>query len=318
MKALYFKVPRKEGHSIRVENWDLPHFFDPIHFHEDSQITIILEGHGTFIVGHRIAEYAAGDVLLFGPNLQHVLRASIRPKTTPASHPARAISFFFNEQTCLEGFAPVPELSLLTELVITMRQGIKIHCPQALALCRALDSEINQNDLDRFHLFIQLLKHLAQQTKRETYGHPADSAQTHQTRRGLNKTFEYILENFHRPIALNEVAAINNMTPTAFCRFFKRHTQKTFSRWLVEIRIDQICRMITQDTCSVTDAYLACGYNNSSNFYRHFKKVLGMSPGAYLNRFHEGRLSDELPPNAPPAPADAPPALFTDKINPSQ
>jgi len=47
MAPLYFKVPRLAEETIRTEMWDLPYFFDPVHFYEDCQISLILAGEGT-------------------------------------------------------------------------------------------------------------------------------------------------------------------------------------------------------------------------------------------------------------------------------
>lgn len=74
MEPVHFKVPIIKGESIRVEHWDFDHFYDPIHFHEECQLTYIIEGHGNLFVGPTVAKFQAGEAFLFGKNLPHVLR----------------------------------------------------------------------------------------------------------------------------------------------------------------------------------------------------------------------------------------------------
>ncbi|MBS3770472.1 MAG: hypothetical protein V5A47_09075 [Bacteroidales bacterium] len=51
MEPICFKVPRQQEETVRVEYWDLPYFYEPFHFHEECQITYVLEGQGILFVG---------------------------------------------------------------------------------------------------------------------------------------------------------------------------------------------------------------------------------------------------------------------------
>ncbi|NMC60509.1 MAG: helix-turn-helix transcriptional regulator, partial [Candidatus Methanofastidiosa archaeon] len=97
----------------------------------------------------------------------------------------------------------------------------------------------------------------------------------------FNKIHEYIIKNFERPIKLEEVASAVNMCPTAFCRYFKNHTGKTFFRFLNEFKIGHACKLLAEEKMSVSRACLESGFNNLSHFNEQFKKIVKVTPSEY-------------------------------------
>jgi AraC-like DNA-binding protein len=97
----------------------------------------------------------------------------------------------------------------------------------------------------------------------------------------INKVFDYILQNFTNVIKLEEIAGLVSLTPTSFCRYFKQHTQKPFSRYLNEVRISYACKLLLEKSFSITRIGYESGFQNLSNFNRQFKKIKGMTPRDY-------------------------------------
>jgi YesN/AraC family two-component response regulator len=100
----------------------------------------------------------------------------------------------------------------------------------------------------------------------------------------IQKIFDFITKNYEKRITLQDVARLINLTPTAFCRFFKLRTNKTFSQFLIEVRINQACKMLSNGNFNVTETFFSCGYNNSSNFHRHFRQHTGLTPSEYKDQ----------------------------------
>ena len=95
---------------------------------------------------------------------------------------------------------------------------------------------------------------------------------------------DFIQNNYNHQISLEDVAGQISMTSSAFCRFFKKKTQKTFSDYLIETRIARACKLLTQEDYTVSETCYESGYNSTSNFHRHFKRVTGLSPNEYKKR----------------------------------
>ncbi|WP_416171515.1 helix-turn-helix domain-containing protein [Algoriphagus boritolerans] len=60
--------------------------------------------------------------------------------------------------------------------------------------------------------------------------------------------------------------------------FLNIKVKKTFSRFLIEVRIANACKLLFQDDFNASECCYSCGYNNLSNFHKHFKSVTGMTP----------------------------------------
>jgi transcriptional regulator GlxA family with amidase domain len=101
----------------------------------------------------------------------------------------------------------------------------------------------------------------------------------------LDRIFQYTLQNYEKEIRLEEVAALVHMTRTSFCRFFQERTKKSFFTFLTNMRLNQACKLLLETNKSVADVTYSCGYNNLSNFNRHFKAKFSVSPKTYRHNF---------------------------------
>ena len=284
MEPLYFKIPRSEEETIRIESWDLNFFFDPIHFHEDCQLTYILEGDGDIFIGETISPFNKGDVFLIGKNIPHVLRNSDSYYQNPNLH-ARAISVFFSQDTLMKIFNLLPETAALQKLLSFSAHGIKLSGKTASEVHQGLERMLKLQQFDCFLEFMGILNsiskaddiNLISKTSMPLHSVSEDNKK-------ITRVFEYVMANFHRKITLEEISSIVNMSPTAFCRFFKQRTLKTFSNFLIEIRIGNACKMLVEDDYNTTQCCFFNGYNNVSNFHRQFRKVTGMTPSEYKQK----------------------------------
>jgi AraC-like DNA-binding protein len=74
------------------------------------------------------------------------------------------------------------------------------------------------------------------------------------------------------------------MTKNAFCKYFKKRTNKTYVSFLTELRIENECKLLKSDTdVSINEIAYKVGFNNISNFNRKFKEVKKMPPLSYRN-----------------------------------
>ncbi|ULT22220.1 AraC family transcriptional regulator [Sphingobacterium sp. E70] len=106
----------------------------------------------------------------------------------------------------------------------------------------------------------------------------------------INEIFQYTFQHFGDKISLEDIAAVAHMTPHAFCKYFKKHTRKTYVTFLNEIRIERACKMLIDESSeSVSNIAFKTGFNNVVNFNRVFKKITKHSPSEYVQ---EHRMRD--------------------------
>ncbi len=104
----------------------------------------------------------------------------------------------------------------------------------------------------------------------------------------MNLIFQFTLKEYFRDITLDEVSSLANMTPNAFCRYFKQRTRKTYVNFLNEIRIANACKLLKDKDLTVAQICYQVGFNNLSHFNRNFKKNQGCSPSEYVKKVSGG------------------------------
>lgn len=108
--------------------------------------------------------------------------------------------------------------------------------------------------------------------------------------RRILKVKDYIDNNYMDEIKLKTLADIACMSDAAFSRFFKLHTGRTVSDYIIETRLGHASRMLVDTNKTVVDISFQCGYNNLSNFNRVFKRKKGCSPTEFREYYHKTKV----------------------------
>ena len=108
--------------------------------------------------------------------------------------------------------------------------------------------------------------------------------------RRILKVKNYISLNYMDEIRLSGLADIAGMSPSAFSRFFKLHTGRNLSEYIVDIRLGYASRMLVDTHNSIAEISFACGFNNLSNFNRIFKRKKGCSPREFRDNYRKKRI----------------------------
>jgi AraC-like DNA-binding protein len=102
----------------------------------------------------------------------------------------------------------------------------------------------------------------------------------------ISNIYHYIMMNYHNQLTLEQIAKEANMTPQAFCSYFKKRTSKTFIAFLNEVRIHEAChRLTSNDFDFISDVGFKCGFNTITHFNRVFKSIKGISPTDYRSKY---------------------------------
>jgi len=97
------------------------------------------------------------------------------------------------------------------------------------------------------------------------------------------KVVELMRQRLADPLALEEMATVAGVSPFHFARQFKTATGHPPHDYLVRLRVDRAQELIRQHHREWTLAAVAneCGFADQSHMARHFKRVLGVSPGEF-------------------------------------
>lgn len=279
MKVVPFQIPKNTQEAFRVQADDQPHLYNHLHQHPEIQLTLIKESHGTLVAGDYVGPFHAGDVFVIGSNQPHVFRND--EKFFKKKSRAVAIIVFFDETTLGQNFWQLPEVKQLIQFVKNSSGGYRITGKKKKLLGEKIINITTAGGIDKLILFLEILKQLAGKKEMQPLSKPIlrRNIKTYDGSR-LNKVLEFTFKEFSRPITLKEVSSVANLTPEAFCRYFKTRTRKTYISFLNEIRINHACRLLAEDKI-VADVCYDSGFTNLSNFNRIFKRIKNVSPRQY-------------------------------------
>lgn len=99
--------------------------------------------------------------------------------------------------------------------------------------------------------------------------------------KGVEQAIEYINNNYHKKITLNELANQVNYSQFHFIRIFQKETGKTPFEYLTDIRVEKAKEYLSTSNLSITEICLQCGFQNSSHFANFFKLHTGVSPSEF-------------------------------------
>jgi transcriptional regulator GlxA family with amidase domain len=99
----------------------------------------------------------------------------------------------------------------------------------------------------------------------------------------INNVTRFLMDHFQEIITLQKVAAIANMSPNAFCRYFKKRTNKSLIQFLNEIRISYACKLMVHEKKKISEISMSCGFKSATLFNRQFRQIMNMNPRKYRN-----------------------------------
>src|SRR5205085_1232642 len=85
-------------------------------------------------------------------------------------------------------------------------------------------------------------------------------------------------------VRLEEVLRLTAMSKPTFTRLFKKHAGKTFSEFVMQIRLQAACRELAATERPVLEIALSSGFSQVSFFNRIFRRALRCSPTQYRAR----------------------------------
>ena len=100
----------------------------------------------------------------------------------------------------------------------------------------------------------------------------------------LDEVMKFISINYASSISLKDVAEIACMTENSFCRYFKNLTNKSFVKFLNEVRIRNAAKLLVSTNKSISEIAMEVGFPSITNFNKQFKIVQSETPKIYRER----------------------------------
>jgi len=92
---------------------------------------------------------------------------------------------------------------------------------------------------------------------------------------------EFCRLNYARPIGVDDMARVANMSRFHFSRVFEKARGTPPGRYLARLRLEEAMRLVSAGGTTVKEVAHRCGYSDANYFCKVFRKSFGVSPGAY-------------------------------------
>jgi AraC-like DNA-binding protein len=99
----------------------------------------------------------------------------------------------------------------------------------------------------------------------------------------MGTIYDYIHENYDKKTNVNQIAEIVSLSTPAFCRYFKKQTNMTFTDFVNNYRINQAKIFLLKDS-SITEICFQVGFESLSYFNKLFKQHVGEKPSEFRKR----------------------------------
>ncbi|MHA4894597.1 AraC family transcriptional regulator [Pedobacter sp. PWIIR3] len=286
MKVAVHKSQIPQTQMFLVKELDDKHF-DPVwHSHSEYQLFVVLKGTGTRFIGDSIKAFHPGELVFTGSDLPHLWRSdeAYFKKDSPLN--IQGLVIYLNENFLGDDMMQKEEMVVLKKLFKRGARGLEFFGKEKERVIKMMKDLLQLSGLESV---IQLLSILLALSKAKDYQYISHTAYAgpfnkNETDR-MNKVYEYSLQNFRKKIVLPDLAAMLFMTPTSFSRYFTVRNNKTFSRFIAELRVKHACKLLTETDLPISTISYECGFNTLSNFNRQFKEVMFKKPSAYKQEF---------------------------------
>lgn len=257
-----------------------PRYNMAFHWHKEWEIIHVLEGTFTAHADDAVFVAHAGDTVLIRDGMLH--------GGTPENCIYECFLFdlhglFRNLDMVKKYLRPLYRQQILPEIFYPVHKTPQVRdIIHQLTYAYSMDQQaasVNPLELIVISCISQLFAHILQNGYYE--GSQSDHAERPHKIDLIKSVLEYTELHYASPITLNDLAAVAGMNPKYFCRFFRSITHQTPIEYVNSYRIEKAAQMLHSTRLPITNICMECGFNDSSNFIKVFRKYKGMTPKQY-------------------------------------
>lgn len=244
------------------------------HFHPEYELTYIVQGEGYRLAGNSHADFAAGDLVLLGPNLPHTWVGKPRDGTW-----VEAVVLQFSQEFA-DAVCRFPESQALLRLLRKSSLGLAFSgIPAGLPL--RFEELRKARGLEKVAQWLSLFAALAEMDPAPLSSPSFRVAARPGYENRIDTVCHYVQAHFTEDIRLRDVADRVHMTESNFCKFFKKTLGTTFSQYLNELRINEACRFLLHSDLSIGQIAFQCGFESLTYFNRVFRRKKNQTPSEW-------------------------------------
>lgn len=253
-----------------VERPERLDFKSVYHYHPEYELIWTIKSSGRRYIGNHISEYQPDELIFLGKNIPHCW---ITPE------PSKQMVVQMKEDFLGIDFLNTPECLALKNMLQESYRGLQFFGETKRKTQQKLEILSEKKSFQRLLLLLDILNDLANSEEFEYLS--TDTFETNANRKNVNRLqtfYNYIHQNYHKEVSLDEAAELVNLSKSAFCKFIKRRTYKTFSQIVNQVRLQKASDLLIKTDNPIMTICYDVGYNDPSYFFKVFQKETGFSP----------------------------------------
>jgi AraC-like DNA-binding protein len=251
------------------------------HYHPEIELVYVNGGSGKRQVGSLLSYYTNGSLILIGSNLPHCGFTDEKTGNSKETVIHIKPDFLGND------FFEISEMKNINHLFNRAKAGIVFTGETKKRIGSELELIENQPPFEKLLTLLSILNELEQATEFKILNAEGFSMNLQmQDNDKINTIFNYVKSNFQEQITLEEVADLVSMTVPSLCRYFKKITKKTFTKFVNEYRLVHASKLLAEKPISITEICFESGFNNFSYFNKTFQEFTGKSASQYRKELH--------------------------------
>ncbi len=252
-----------------------------LHSHIRFEITLINEGTGTYLINGKEHKIKKGEIFIIASNEQHCV--------TNVENGGLKMTNLHFEPRCLWGrsYDSLTDENINFCFSHNKNFDNRIPCGKADNLTRIIYeiTEEFKNRNKEYRLKIKSLLNLLLITLIRDHGYSKDTVSLKKDRFNcIRNAIKYIDSHLSEPMSLEKLSELSGMSPNYFSALFHNVSGITLWDYYNSRRIDNAIFLLKEkNEQNILDIALACGFNNTANFNKAFKKATGTTPSKYRN-----------------------------------
>ena len=280
-----YELPEMENHSFFFINQHVNTRIEAkLHQHDAWELYYVVQGYGVRTAGDTLLPFEEGDAALIPPSMCH--HWDYEPSSADEKGCIRYLMVAFSPdlvQRCIDTF---PELRNRLAGISFPADALTFGTESSRIIRRSLSAMNRMDELGRLSEMLRLLPFLFTTTD---YTFAGKAMRIERNVRRMQQISTYVMAHYAHPISLTDIATEVGMNRSAFCTYFKRNKGMTFSRFVMQYRLNTACELLKRSHKSVSEICYLVGFNDLPYFVRLFTAEMGMSPTKYRKAHSMGK-----------------------------
>ena len=267
-----------KGQSFKLFSPSLKNYFF-WHYHPEYELVYVEATNGIRHVGQHISSFMDSDLVLIGPNIPHLnfdYGLEIEYKQ---------IVVQLKENFLGDAFAATPEFEKIQMMFNKAYLGLSFAGKTKEAVANKLKFMKGLHHFAQLLCLLEVFQILATSQEVTELNDQDTSIKLFMNDKiRMGSVYKYIHANYNETPDVNAVARNVHLSTAAFCRYFKKQTNMTFTDFVNQYRITQAKTLLLQEK-TISEVCYDVGFDSLSYFNKLFKKIAGENPSAFKKRY---------------------------------